>query len=252
MNTKIFMLGTGAAIPMKRMLPCICIKVDSNLYVFDIGEGCQKTMLEMGLSPVKIKVIFVTHLHGDHYLGIFGLLQTMHLMSREKELLIIGPGRLSSILNAYASSGLLNIGFPLYFEPLHEGTVYKDDKIAVSSFLVDHIPSSYGYVIDIIRNNKRITYTGDTRPCHSIVDNSKNVDVLIHESTFTSDMAEEAHAQGHSTALDAAMAAVNAKADLLVLTHISARYDDPLELYRDASRIFNNVVVAEDRMVIYL
>ncbi|NPA99702.1 MAG: MBL fold metallo-hydrolase [Crenarchaeota archaeon] len=251
MNTKIFMLGTGAAIPMKRMLPCICLKIDSDLYVFDMGEGCQRTMLEMGLSPVKIKAIFITHLHGDHYLGIFGLLQTMHLMSREKELLIIGPDRLSGILNAYASNGLLNIDFPLYFEPLHEGLVYRDEKLDVSSFLVDHIPSSYGFVINT-RNNKKIVYTGDTRPCKSIVENAANADVLIHEATFTSDMAYEAHEQGHSTALDAATAASEANAKLLVLTHISARYDDPLVLLRDASRVYYSVVVAEDRMVIYL
>ncbi len=251
MNTKIFMLGTGAAIPMKRMLPCICLKIDSDLYVFDMGEGCQRTMLELGLSPVKIKAIFLTHLHGDHYLGIFGLLQTMHLMNRQKELLIIGPGRLSGIINAYASSGLLNIDFPLYFEPLHEGLVYRDEKLDVTAFLVNHIPSSYGFVI-ITRNNRKIVYTGDTRPCKSIAENAVNADVLIHEATFTSDMACEAHEQGHSTALDAAAAASEAGAKLLVLTHISARYDDPLVLLRDASRRFNNVVVAEDKMVIYL
>jgi ribonuclease Z len=101
---------------------------------------------------------------------------------------------------------------------------------------------------DVVEEQPRVTivYTGDTRPTRTVVEAAKGATVLIHDSTFTSDMAEEAHEQGHSTALDAARAAAEAGAEMLVLYHISARYDDPEPLLAEARRIHPRVVVAED------
>ncbi len=91
-----------------------------------------------------------------------------------------------------------------------------------------------------------IVYTGDTKPCRSVVEAARGATVLIHDATFTSDMAKEAYEQGHSTALDAAKAASEAGVQLLVLYHISARYRDPRVLLREARRYHHNVIVAED------
>jgi len=91
-----------------------------------------------------------------------------------------------------------------------------------------------------------IVYTGDTRPAETVVEAARGATVLVHDSTFASDMAEEAHAQGHSTALDAARAAREAGARLLVLFHISARYESPGPLLREARRVHPATVAAED------
>ena len=91
-----------------------------------------------------------------------------------------------------------------------------------------------------------IVYTGDTRPMESTVEAARGATVLIHDATFTSDMAREAHEQGHSTARDAAIVASRAGAKILVLYHISARYDDPEPLLREARTYHPRVVVAED------
>ncbi|HID41053.1 MAG TPA: ribonuclease Z [Pyrodictium sp.] len=101
---------------------------------------------------------------------------------------------------------------------------------------------------DVLREQPRavIVYTGDTRPSETVVEAAQGATVLIHDSPFASDMEEEAHEQGHSTALDAARIARRAGVGLLVLFHISARYETPDLLLREARRLYSHVVVAED------
>ena len=106
MNMKIFFLGTGTAVPINRGLPCIALKVDSTIYLFDVGEGCQQRMLKMGLGLVKVKAVFITHMHGDHYLGLFGLLQSMHLLNKDSELNIIAPSLLIDLLKEMEDKGV--------------------------------------------------------------------------------------------------------------------------------------------------
>ena len=101
---------------------------------------------------------------------------------------------------------------------------------------------------EVLREPRRavIVYTGDTAPARSVVEAARGADVLVHDSTFPGWMAGEAHEQGHSTALDAAMAAREAGARILVLTHISARVEDPWVLVREARRLHPWVVAAAD------
>lgn len=102
------------------------------------------------------------------------------------------------------------------------------------------------------RPGVKIVYTGDTKPDKRVVEASREADVLIHDSTFTSDLRDEAYMQGHSTALDAAIAAREARAITLVLTHVSARYKDAKVLLEEAKKVFERVVVAEDGLTLYL
>ena len=248
-TARIYFLGTGAAMPIDRMPSCIALKVDSNIYLIDPGEGCQARMFMKGLSPVKVKTVIITHGHGDHYLGLFGLLMSMTLSNRETPLTIIAPRKLREILEHVLKSGLINIGFKIEFLDAGKDFTYSDSKITVKSFPVNHSTEAYGYRFTV--NKKSICYTGDTAPSESIVENCRDVDILIHEATFTSIYEEEAHAQGHSTALDAARTALKTNTKLLVLYHISARHDDN-EVFYDAYRLFQNIVVAFDGMVILL
>jgi len=107
---------------------------------------------------------------------------------------------------------------------------------------------------DVVEERKPavIVYSGDTRPLEDIVRASKNATVLVHDSTFSSSHADKAVEQGHSTAVDAAETARRAGVDLLVLFHVSARYDNPAILYNEARKIFRNVVLAEDFLKIVI
>lgn len=102
------------------------------------------------------------------------------------------------------------------------------------------------------RPGRKVVYTGDTVPCDSISKAASGADILFHDSTFSKELEKEAKEKQHSTAEQAALAAKKAKAKLLVLTHISNRYDDPAVLVGEAKKIFDKTHVAFDGMELLL
>ena len=102
------------------------------------------------------------------------------------------------------------------------------------------------------RRGLKIVYTGDTAPIQSVVEVSREADLLIHEATFDDSLEDLAKEELHSTASQAAKVALEARAKRLVLTHISPRYEDASILLQQAKRIFDNTILAEDFMEIKL
>lgn len=101
------------------------------------------------------------------------------------------------------------------------------------------------------RPGRTVVYSGDTRPCKSILEASKNADVLIHDGSFADEMADWAEESKHSTAGEVAALAKEAGVRKLILTHISSRYTDDAEpILTDSKKIFENVIIAEDLMEI--
>ena len=99
------------------------------------------------------------------------------------------------------------------------------------------------------RPGRTVVYSGDTRPCESILEASRDADLLIHDCSFSDEMTDWAEESGHSTAGEVAALAKEARVRRLILTHISSRYTDDVEpILNDSIKIFKNVVVAEDLM----
>ncbi|MFX0074715.1 MAG: MBL fold metallo-hydrolase, partial [Candidatus Hermodarchaeota archaeon] len=99
------------------------------------------------------------------------------------------------------------------------------------------------------RPGRKITYSGDTLPCESLIELGKNSDIIIHEATFSRDLADIAEEKMHSTSVDAANDAKKMGAKQLILTHISSRYqEDAFKLLEDAKEIFPNTILAIDLM----
>lgn len=97
------------------------------------------------------------------------------------------------------------------------------------------------------RPGRTIVYTGDTRPCKAVLEASRGADLLIHDGSFSDEMADWAEESKHSTAGEAATLAKTAGVRQLVLTHISSRYsEDATPILNDSKKIFENVIVAED------
>src|SRR6266498_2840010 len=97
------------------------------------------------------------------------------------------------------------------------------------------------------RPGRLVVFTGDTRPCASVVDAAQGADLLIHEATFGEEEKDRAKETGHSTAREAAQVALAAKARRLVLSHVSARYSiSAEELVQEAKQVFPEVTVARD------
>jgi ribonuclease Z len=100
------------------------------------------------------------------------------------------------------------------------------------------------------RRGRKIVYTGDTMPHEDLVEIAHHADVLIHDATSDAALEEKANRYGHSSSRQAAKIAKEAGVGLLVLTHVSPRYEDPATILADAKQVFGNVRVAEDFMEI--
>ena len=92
-------LGTSSARPtQKRGLSCTCLNTETEILIFDVGEGAQIMYQKAGLKWNKKMRIFITHMHGDHCLGLLGILQTMSLQGRDESITIFGPPGLEEFL----------------------------------------------------------------------------------------------------------------------------------------------------------
>jgi len=101
------------------------------------------------------------------------------------------------------------------------------------------------------RPGRLVVYSGDTRPCESVVRAAEGADLLVHEATFGQEEKDRALETQHATALEAAQVALAARAKRLVLTHVSARYSTMPDVLRDEARqVFAETVVAKDGMVV--
>ena len=267
--------------------------------LFDCGEGAQQQMMRAKTGLVKISAIFLSHYHGDHILGLPGLLQTMGFFDREEKLEIYGPDGLFDILEAFEKLGTHKLQYPIIPKILAPGDVIRRDGYTIKAVRADHDRPALGFVLtedirpgrfnrekavelgvtpgpafaklhrgenitladgtivyskDVVgptRPGRKISYSGDTRETDAFFYESEGADVMIHEATFTSDMAENANEYGHSTAKGAAKMAKKYNIRRLILTHLSPRLTDEEEsVYEDAVTEFENVAVAEDLMEI--
>ena len=147
---KIIFLGTSAAIPSEnRALACTAIYRDGELLLFDVGEGTQKNFMLARLGINHKMKIFITHMHGDHCIGILGLLQTMTLLGRHKKLDIYGEPKIEEFIN----ENIRIIGFGLSFElDIHiikdEGVLVKETDYQIFCCRSIHSVLSYSYLIE--------------------------------------------------------------------------------------------------------
>jgi ribonuclease Z len=300
MSLRVVFLGTGGSVPtQKRGLPAILIQLQNEQLMFDCGEGVQRQMIKAKGGFHRKMRIFITHMHGDHLLGLPGLMQTMAMLGRERKLEIYGPVGLGRFLDGIKETVQFVLTFPVEVHEIDKPeTVCDEEEYMVEAAWADHVIPNLAYVLaekprpgrfylekakalgvpegplwsrlqrgqqvklpsgkivaskDVLgqpRLGRKIVYTGDTRPFKGLVKIAGNADLLIHDATLADDLAKRAKEDGHSTPSQAAQIAKKAKARQLILTHISARYDDPSELLEQARRIFRNTSVAEDFMTI--
>ena len=146
---EITFLGTSSAVHSKeRNHPSIALKAFGEVFLFDCGEGTQRQMIFTNVSPMKIDKIFITHYHGDHILGLPGLLQSLSLNGREKELTIYGPRGLDRLESAIYALGYCAIDFPIAFVEIDTGTVIETDEYVIEAQLVRHNVPNLAYSIE--------------------------------------------------------------------------------------------------------
>ena len=144
---KLVFLGTSGAMPtIDRGLTCTCLVKDNEVLMFDAVEGAQISYLKSGLPWNKKMKIFVTHLHGDHCIGILGLLQTMNLQNRTESVEIFGPDGIDEFIAANIKILNFGLSFPVQISLVKEGEIVNEKKYSVQSCEAQHGVPAFSYV----------------------------------------------------------------------------------------------------------
>jgi len=146
---KLVFLGTSAAQPTERRgLSCICLERDGEILMFDAGESAQISYMKSGLGWNKKMKIFVTHLHGDHCVGILGLLQTMSMQNRTETLEIFGPSGIEEFISANIKVLNFGLSFPVLINIIKDGKIIDNEKFSIYTCKANHSITAYSYLFE--------------------------------------------------------------------------------------------------------
>ncbi|MBS3816019.1 MAG: ribonuclease Z [Candidatus Thermoplasmatota archaeon] len=182
---KIVFLGTGGSYPSpQRNVSALALKAGGEVILFDCGEGTQRQLMSSSISFMAIDKIFITHLHGDHFLGLPGLLQTMNMNDREEKVKVYCPGGTAKVLKKIISSGYFRPPFPVKIYELKAGARVDFDGYSMTALRAAHNVPSLAYSFK--ENDKKGRF-----------DKQKALDLGVPEGPLFSDLHE-----GHSVEVD--------------------------------------------------
>ncbi len=143
---EIVFLGTGGSIPTERRnLPAIAVRFQGKIFLFDAGEDVQRQYVKAKLGLNHPLYIFISHIHGDHVIGLPGLLLRMALLGRLRPLQIFGSEELIKYVKAIQDSIGLATTFEANVYGIPSDFVFEDDGIKVRAFPVDHRGPALGF-----------------------------------------------------------------------------------------------------------
>jgi ribonuclease Z len=146
----VLILGSACATPTLNRNPTAqLVNINHQYFLIDCGEGTQLQLRKYNINFNRINHIFISHLHGDHYLGLMGLLQTMHLLGREKELFVYGPEGLKTILDTHFKYSKSFLKYPLQFKAVNmeqSSTIFENEKLIVNTVILKHKIPCTGFV----------------------------------------------------------------------------------------------------------
>ena len=149
MSLQVIFLGTAASIPtVERALPSVVVKRKNELFMFDCGEGVQRQMIKARMGFHKKMKVFVTHMHGDHVLGLPGLLQSMSLLDRTQKLEVYGPVGVKAFIEAIQQTVQFVLTFTVEIHEIEdEGVICEENEYYIQSALTDHVIPSLAYAL---------------------------------------------------------------------------------------------------------
>jgi len=281
-QTQVVLLGTGTppADP-DRSGAATAIVVNDTPYLVDFGAGvvrrAKSAVVDRGvaaLDPVRLRVVFVTHLHSDHTVGYPDLILTPWVLGRRVPLEVYGPRGIAHmtehVMEAYREDfaarqrdrklytvGAFPEGHAVNAHEIKAGVVYKDENVTVTAFATKHTLESYGYRFDT--RDRSIVISGDTNPTQATIDACRGCDVLIHEVLTHDWLSRRPDFHGyaavhHTTTSQLVELAKAAKPGLLVLYHASlslrpavdSERSPPAVLLKEMSGYTGRVVVGRD------
>lgn len=304
---KIQFLGTSAGVPTKtRNVSALALRLENEKewYLFDCGEATQHQILKTNLTLFNLSKIFITHLHGDHIYGLFGLLASRNMLGAKSTLEIYAPEGIKAMLECVMKYSHLNLHFDIKIVEIKKEEIFEFKRFKIQTIKLSHSITSYGYVLkendkpgrfDIekaknlgipegplyakLKRKEKIflddgrvfdgkDFVGPSKKGKIVIiggDNDnpllfkklKNVDLMIHEATYTQKDFDNLEKKfKHTTAKKLAIAAEEMGVKKLIMTHISPRYDNAgrvNELLEEAKKYYKGEVkIAYDFMKISL
>ena len=295
----LILLGCGGNMPMpNRFLSSLFINYQGRKILIDCGEGTQVSMKMKNCGFKNIDLICITHLHGDHTIGLIGLLSTIGNSTRTEDLTIVGPVgiietmkairvlveylpyKVNVIENPEGSFTLLNnylkdleistlnlehstecLGYSFYFKRKAKFNVEKATKNKVPKILWQKLQNSRdiefegnvytpNMVLGDDRKGIKISLITDTRPIFSIPKFIENSDLFVCEAMYGDDLdISKAVKNKHMTFREAANLARIGNVKQLLLTHFSPSLEEPYFYKENATSIFENTIIGEDRLI---
>jgi len=288
-------LGNNSAIPAYDRHPTAqVVTLNDQLFLIDCGEGTQMQIARYKIKRSKINHIFISHLHGDHYFGLPGLITSMGLLGRENDLHLYAPAPLNDILQMQLKVSDTILPFQLHFHALTEpGVIADTKKFSVECFKTQHRIECWGFIIrekkaprridkdkvlqyeipaayyealkygadysnkqgEVVRNEwvtipntppLSYAFCGDTIYNEDVINSVKDVSVLYHETTYLKELHERAASRYHSTTIQAADVAKQARVEQLLIGHFSSKYETLDEFLTEASEVFPNTSLATE------
>jgi ribonuclease BN (tRNA processing enzyme) len=276
-STRVVMLGTGTpnADP-DRSGPAVAVVVNGKPYLFDAGPGIVRraaAAARAGVTALRspsLDIVFLTHLHSDHTLGLPDLLLSPWVLDRRAPLRVFGPKGTKAMVDHISAAYSEDIEMRLYGgEPsnktgyravvteIDSGVVFKDSNVVVTAFRVAHgrWEESLGY--RIVTHDRSIVISGDTRPTDAVVRMCNGCDVLLHEVYDDSTAKRRSRdwiaydSAFHTSTFELADIANRARPKLLVLYHQLYRGASDDHLLAEIRKKYSGLVISARDLGIY-
>jgi ribonuclease Z len=151
-------LGNNSAVPAFDRHPTSqVVTIDGDNFLVDCGEGTQIQMINFKIRRSRISRIFISHLHGDHYFGLIGLINSFGLLNHQQELHIFGPSQLKEIMQLQLKVADTKLPFELHFHTISKPAILLDtERLTVKCFRTNHRIECYGFLFSEKKKQRKI------------------------------------------------------------------------------------------------
>ncbi|MEO8448357.1 MAG: MBL fold metallo-hydrolase [Gemmatimonadota bacterium] len=245
-SAQVVMLGTGTPHPdPERSGPALAVVAGGRAYLVDAGAGIVRRAVEAAgakqiaaLQPASLDIVFITHLHSDHTIGLPDLIHTPWVAERPGPLRVFGPPGIKKMMEHLTKAWSEDIrirtkgpqpstpeGWKVVVQEIKPGVVFQDSNVTVTAFAVSHTNWKYAFGYRFESKDRRIVISGDARPSESVVRACDGCDVLVHEVYSVERLKarvpewQRYHQGSHTSTTELAALATRARPKLLVLYH---------------------------------